>query len=98
MIVTALQDFTHCGVAYKRGDTPNIVSTAARALRDRGLVSFNGLHEPHPTGAAGEDSALSALPPAQAVPQTTLSESDDGESETWPQKKRKRKNRDESEE
>ncbi|HNR91515.1 MAG TPA: hypothetical protein PKO41_03715 [Dokdonella sp.] len=97
MIVTALSTFNHCGVTYKRGDTPNITSTAARALREKGLVSFSGLPaDEHPPQAGGTDSPSSASLPAQAAPQTTSSESDAGDSE--PAKGKRKKAKDDPEE
>lgn len=94
MIVTALQTFSHGGKKYKRGDTPNLVSTVADDLRLRGLVSFNGLSDeagggnPSPEAGGG---TLSASPAAQAAPQTTSNESDAGDSETKPKRRRKKK-------
>lgn len=97
MIVTALSTFNHCGVTYKRGDTPNITSTAARALREKGLVSFAGLPaDENPPQAGGTDTPSSASLPAQAAPQTTSSESGDGDSE--PGKGKRRKSKDEPQE
>lgn len=91
MIVTALQTFSQGGRKYKRGDTADIVSSVARDLRTRGLVSFNGLPDDvdPPSQAGGEPS--SASPAGQAAPQTTSNESDDGDSETKPKRKRKAK-------
>lgn len=94
MIVTALSTFSHGGVTYKRGDTPNITSTAARALREKGLVSFSGLPaEENPSMAGGTDTPSSASHPAQAVPQTTSSASDAGDSTTTPVPARTRRQR-----
>lgn len=89
MIVTALQSFNHGSIRANRGDQINILSTHAKALRDKGLVSFNGLPDDPPSQAGGEPS--SASPAAQAAPQTTSNESDAGDSEKKPKRKRKRK-------
>lgn len=88
MIVTALHSFDHDQRAYRRGDQLNVTSFTARDLRDRGLVSFNGLPDEHPQVADGDP--LSASLPAQAAPQTTSSESDSGDS---PKPKAKRKSK-----
>ncbi|TXH50706.1 MAG: hypothetical protein E6Q97_19895 [Desulfurellales bacterium] len=89
MIVTALQSFNHGSIRANRGDQINILSTHAKALRDKGLVSFSGLPDDPPSQAGGEPSSASL--PAQAAPTTTLTESGDGDSETKPKRKRKAK-------
>ncbi len=87
MIVTALQSFNHGSIRANRGDQINILSTHAKALRDKGLVSFNGLPDDPPSQAGGEPSSASL--PAQAAPTTTSNESGDGDSK--PKRKRKAK-------
>lgn len=87
MIVTALQSFNHGSIRANRGDQINILSTHAKALRDKGLVSFSGLPDDPPSQAGGEPSSASL--PAQAAPTTTSNESADGDSK--PKRKRKAK-------
>lgn len=89
MIVTALQSFNHGSIRANRGDQINILSTHAKALRDKGLVSFNGLPNDPPSQAGGEPSSASL--PAQAAPTTTSNESADGDSETKPKRGRRKK-------
>lgn len=87
MIVTALQSFNHGSIRANRGDQINILSTHAKALREKGLVSFNGLPDDPPSQAGGEPSSASL--PAQAAQTTTSTESSDGDSK--PKRKRKAK-------
>lgn len=87
MIVTALQSFNHGSIRANRGDQINILSTHAKALRDKGLVSFSGLPDDPPSQAGGEPSSASL--PAQAALTTTSTESADGDSEPKPKRKRK---------
>lgn len=87
MIVTALQSFNHGSIRANRGDQIDILSTHAKALREKGLVSFNGLPDDPPSQAGGEPSSASL--PAQAAPTTTSTESSDGDSK--PKRKRKAK-------
>ena len=87
MIVTALQSFNHGSIRANRGDQIDILSTHAKALRDKGLVSFNGLPDDPPPPASGAKS--SASPAAPVAPQTTLSGSGAGASK--PKRTRKKK-------
>lgn len=87
MIVTALQSFNHGSIRANRGDQIDILSTHARALRDKGLVSFSGLPDDPPSQAGGAKSSASL--PAQAALTTTSTESADGDSEPKPKRKRK---------
>lgn len=96
MIVTALQDFPHGGKTIRKGDTPNIVSTAAYELAKKGLVSLTGVPKENPPQAVGQDQPSFALPPVQASEQTTLSESEDGEILSKRELKRRRKLAEES--
>lgn len=89
MIVTALQSFNHGSIRANCGDQINILSTHAKALRDKGLVSFSGLPDDPPSQAGGEPSSASL--PAQAAPTTTSNESGDGVSETKPKRGRRKK-------
>ncbi|GAB2913762.1 hypothetical protein [Paralcaligenes ginsengisoli] len=72
--VTALHGFDHYG-QIKRGQCFEVSETHAKALERSGLVSRNlGLDDP--SQAAG--TLLSALPAAQALPQTIVKLSDTG--------------------
>lgn len=74
MIVTAAQEFVHAGRKVRVGDTINIVSTTARDMRTRGLVTFGGSGIGDPLAESAGESP-SASPADQAAPQTTSSES-----------------------
>ena len=74
MIVTAAKDLIHEGRKVRAGDTINIVSTAARDMRTRGLVTFGGSGIGDPLAESAGESP-SASPADQAAPQTTSSES-----------------------
>lgn len=87
MIVTALQSFNHGSIRANRGDQIDILSSHAKALRDKGLVSFSGLPDDPPSPASGAKS--SASPAAPAAQQTTSTESDAGASR--PKRTRKKK-------
>jgi hypothetical protein len=73
MIVTAIQSFEH-GRQVKRGDTLNVSSAIAAQLKEKGLVSLNGLEADTPPSAGGEGPS-SASPPARRSPLTTASKS-----------------------
>ena len=88
MIVTAAKDLIHEGRKVRAGDTINIVSTAARDMRTRGLVTFGGSGIGDPLAESAGESP-SALPADQAAPQTTASESADGDSTKRKRKKRR---------
>lgn len=87
MIVTALQSFNHGSIRANRGDQIDILSTHAKALRDKGLVSFDGLPDDPPSQAGG--AKLSASPAAPAAQQTTSTGSGAGASR--PKRTRKKK-------
>ena len=76
MIVTVVHDLIHEGRKVRAGSTVNMVSTTARELRARGLVTFGGVPSaPLEQTAGGPSSASQA---DQAAPQTTSGESDAG--------------------
>lgn len=77
MIVTALQNFDH-GRKVKRGDTLNVTRQVAEQLRDKRLVSLNGVAEENPPLADGETALSSASPAARVSRQKTSKPSDDG--------------------
>lgn len=84
-IVQAIENFDHNG-SRTRGKRFPVSDLVARKLRDRGLVSIVGEEEPnHPSSAAGAQS--SALPVAQASPQTTAKQFESGEEK--PRRKKK---------
>jgi hypothetical protein len=74
--VTAIQNFDH-GDKKRRGDVFEVSDPTAQKLKARGLVVIDGeAHPLHPTEAAGVK--LSALPAAQALPQTIAKKSGNG--------------------
>lgn len=75
--VVAVQNFDHGG-NKKRGDVFEVSDIIANRLKSRGLVRFDVDPVSHPDQAVG--TRQSALPAAEALPQTIAKKSGNGES------------------
>lgn len=73
MIVTALRNFEHNG-SVRRGQTINVTRAVAQNLREKGLVSTDGLDDDTPPQADGAVRS-SASRPAPRSPVTTAKKS-----------------------
>lgn len=82
MIVTAKADFRHGRAQVRAGQQINIVSSEARELRARGLVTWG--EQPADPLPSDPGALQSASPAVQAAPQTTSIEFDFGDSLTEP--------------
>lgn len=76
MIVTALRNFEHNG-PVRRGQTINVTRAVAQTLREKGLVSTDGLDDDTPPPAGGAEQS-SASRPARLSKKTTAKKSADG--------------------